>query len=105
GRVEEMPRSLRHAIALSVALAATMIASTAGLSAQASSPAATISTLSAASCSGSNAEVEQAVDVRLGYVYEEWMGCSKIAFSRSPDARRTFTPGFTLPPLGGCNLN
>src|SRR5437016_10002067 len=27
-----------------------------------------------ASCSGPNAEVEQAADVALGYVYETWMG-------------------------------
>jgi BNR/Asp-box repeat len=100
-----MPTSLRHAIALSVALAATMIASTAGLAASASYSAGTISNLSAASCSGSNAEVEQAVDVRLGYVYEEWMGCSKIAFSRSLDGGRTFSPAFTIPASVGSNLN
>src|SRR4051812_33756827 len=34
-------------------------------------------------CSGQNAEVEQATDPVAGYVYEEWMGCSGIAFARS----------------------
>ena len=38
-----------------------------------------------ASCSGQNAEVLQAVDRALGYVYETWMGCRGIAFSRSTD--------------------
>src|SRR5437870_10026772 len=43
-----------------------------------------------ASCSGQNAEVEQAADVKLGYVYETWMGCRGIAFARSTDGGRTF---------------
>jgi hypothetical protein len=37
------------------------------------------------SCSTQNAEVEQAVDTNLGYVYEDWMGCNGIGFSRSVD--------------------
>src|SRR5207302_6802819 len=44
-----------------------------------------------ASCSGQNAEVEQAADAKLGYVYETWMGCRGIAFApldrRRPDLR------------------
>ena len=64
-----------------------------------------ISNLSATSCSGQNAEVESAVDPRLGYVYEEWMGCSKIAFARSTDGGKTFGPAFTLPSSIGSNLN
>ena len=47
-----------------------------------------ISNLSSTSCSGSNAEVEQAVDTSNGYVYEDWMGCSKIGFARSTTAAR-----------------
>jgi hypothetical protein len=40
-------------------------------------------------CSGSNAEVEQAVDGR--YVYEVWIGCNRsIGFARSVDGGRTF---------------
>jgi hypothetical protein len=64
-----------------------------------------ISNLSATSCSGQNAEVESAVDPGLGYVYEEWMGCSKIAFARSTDGGKTFGPAFTLPGSIGSNLN
>ena len=37
------------------------------------------------SCTGDNAEVEQAVDTKLGYVYEDWMGCQGIGFARSTD--------------------
>jgi hypothetical protein len=43
-----------------------------------------------ATCSGQNAEVEQAVDPALGYVYEEWMGCKGIGFARSTDGGRSF---------------
>ena len=43
-----------------------------------------ISDVSAPSaCTGDNAEVEQAVDSKLGYVYEDWMGCHGIGFARS----------------------
>jgi hypothetical protein len=64
-----------------------------------------ISNLTARSCSGSNAEVEQAVDTALGYVYEDWMGCSKIGFARSTDGGRTFSPAMTIPGSIGSNLN
>ncbi len=64
-----------------------------------------ISNLSATSCSGANAEVVSAVDPKLGYVYEEWMGCSKIAFARSTDGGKTFEPAYTLPCSIGSNLN
>src|SRR5258707_7576941 len=50
------------------------------------------------SCSGQNAEVEQAVDPKLGYVYEEWMGCRGIAVARSADGARTWgVPGRPSP--------
>src|SRR6266702_7695527 len=64
-----------------------------------------ISNLTNSSCSGSNAEVEQAVDPSNGYIYEDWMGCSKIAFSRSTDGGKTFSDPFTLPGSIGSNLN
>ena len=64
-----------------------------------------ISNLSAASCSGANAEVEQAADATLGYVYEVWMGCSKIGFTRSTDGGTTFEPAFTVLGSIGSNLN
>ena len=47
-------------------------------------------------CAGQNAEVEQAVDARLGYVYEEWMGCQGIAFARSTDGGRTWSAPVSL---------
>jgi hypothetical protein len=57
------------------------------------------------SCSGQNAEVEQAVDPRLGYVYEEWMGCQGIAFARSTDGGRTFGEPMSVPGSVGSNVN
>jgi hypothetical protein len=58
-----------------------------------------------ASCSGQNAEVLQAVDRTLGYVYEEWMGCRGIAFARSTDGGRTFETPISVPGSVGSNVN
>src|ERR1700675_1913709 len=58
-----------------------------------------------ASCSGQNAEVLQAVDRTLGYVYEEWMGCRGIAFARSTDGGATFQTPISVPGSIGSNLN
>lgn len=57
------------------------------------------------SCAGQNAEVEQAVDATLGYVYEEWMGCSGIAFARSTDGGKTFGEPLSVPGSVGSGLN
>lgn len=51
-------------------------------------------------CNGQNAEVEQAVDRRRGYVYEEWMGCEGIALARSTDGGRTWQAPVDLPGAG-----
>ncbi len=56
-------------------------------------------------CGGQNAEVEQAVDPRLGYVYEDWMGCKGIAFTRSTDGGRTWDAPVNLPGTVGSNIN
>ncbi len=57
-------------------------------------------------CSGQNAEVEQAVDPKLGhYVYEEWMGCKGIAFARSIDGGITFSDPIAVPGSVGSNSN
>jgi hypothetical protein len=56
-------------------------------------------------CRGQNAEVEQAIDARLGYVDEEWMGCQGIAFSRSADGGRTWQPPVSLLGTVGSNLD
>jgi hypothetical protein len=58
-----------------------------------------------ASCSGQNAEVVQAVDRALGYVYESWMGCRGIAFARSTDGGRTFSTPLSVPGSVGSNVN
>jgi len=58
-----------------------------------------------ASCSGQNAEVLQAVDRTLGYVYETWMGCRGIAFARSTDGGRTFETPISVPGSVGSNVN
>src|SRR6266851_1384038 len=55
-------------------------------------------------CGGQNAEVEQAVDARLGYVYGEWMGCKGIGFARSADGGRTWSAPVDLPGTGS-NIN
>src|SRR5258708_19370926 len=57
------------------------------------------------SCSGQNAEVEQAVDPQLGYVYEGWMGCRGIAVARSADRGRTWDAPVNLPATLCSNLN
>ena len=57
------------------------------------------------SCAGQNAEVEQATDPTLGYVYEEWMGCSGIGFARSTDGGQTFGKPFNVPGSVGSNFN
>jgi hypothetical protein len=56
-------------------------------------------------CAGQNAEVEQAVDTKLGYVYEEWMGCRGISFARSTDGGGTFGEPISVPGSGGSNVN
>jgi hypothetical protein len=58
-----------------------------------------------ASCSSQNAEVEQAVDQKLGYVYEEFMGCRGIAFARSTDGGKTFEKPISVPGSVGSNIN
>jgi len=58
-----------------------------------------------APCAGQNAEVEQAVDPALGYVYETWMGCRGIAFARSTDGGRTFEEPLSVPGSVGSNYN
>ena len=58
-----------------------------------------------ASCSGQNAEVEQAADAKLGYVYETWMGCRGIVFARSTDGGRTFDTPISVPGSVGSNVN
>ena len=58
-----------------------------------------------ASCSGQNAEVEQASDPKLGYVYETWMGCRGIAFARSTDGGATFGAPISVPGSVGSNVN
>lgn len=58
-----------------------------------------------ASCAGQNAEVEQAVDPKLGYVYETWMGCKGIAFARSTDGGLSFDPPISVPGSVGSNVN
>jgi hypothetical protein len=58
-----------------------------------------------ASCSGQNAEVEQAVDSKLGYVYATWMGCRGIAFARSTDSGLSFQTPISVPGSVGSNIN
>src|SRR5438045_8873239 len=100
-----MSSPLTRAAAGGVAVAAILITPAVASAASTSYSVGPISNLSATSCSGANAEVEQAVDPSLGYVYEEWMGCSKIAFSRSLDGGATFGAAATLPGSIGSNLN
>ena len=57
------------------------------------------------SCSGQNAEVEQAVDPAVHYVYETWMGCKGIGFARSIDGGLSFQAPISLPGSVGSNVN
>ncbi|HEY6238050.1 MAG TPA: sialidase family protein, partial [Thermoplasmata archaeon] len=54
--------------------------------------------------SSGNAEVVQAFDPATGNLYEAWIGCGGIGFSRSTDGGATFEPALTVPgstpPLG-----
>ncbi len=56
---------------------------------------------------GANAEVEQATDPVLGYVYEEWMAqaCGGIAFARSTDGGLTFGAPMSVPGSVGSTFN
>ncbi len=60
-----------------------------------------IQTVSRACDQNSDAEVEQAVDPSLGYVYESWMGCNGIGFARSTDGGLRFDPSVSIPQSGG----
>ena len=46
---------------------------------------------------GSNAEVQQTYDSARGILYELWIGCGGIGFSRSLDGGRSFQPAFVVP--------
>lgn len=55
-------------------------------------------TLVVGNCSsGGNAEVEQAYDAANGYLYEAWIGCQGIGFSRSTDGGLSFGSVQTVP--------
>ncbi len=54
--------------------------------------------------SSGNAEVEQAYDPTVGYLYEAWIGCGGIGFSRSIDGGYSFETAFSVAgstPAGG----
>lgn len=64
----------------------------------------TVGTISEISngCSGSNAEVESAVDTANGnYVYQAWIGCGGIGFARSIDGGKTFSAPIRIPGSSG----
>jgi hypothetical protein len=96
-------RALAAATAI-VGLAAALAGPAPALAAGATYTISPISDVSA-SCSGQNAEVEQAADARLGYVYEVWMGCRGIGFARSADAGRSFGTPISVPGSVGSNVN
>ena len=87
-----------------MALAATLVGAVPASAATAQYIVSPITNLSA-QCNGQNAEVEQAADPRLGYVYETWMGCNGIAFARSTDGGLTFSKPISVPGSIGSNLN
>lgn len=109
-----MPRHLRRlrvitvltAVALATAMGTTCARAAGG--APLAEPAASYQVgpiTDVSTCSGQNAEVEQAVDARLGYIYEEWMGCRGIAVTRSTDGGRTWDAPVNLPDTVGSNFN
>src|SRR2546423_11072548 len=64
-----------------------------------------VNNVSGTSCTGGNAEVLQAVDTKLGYVYETWIGCKGIGFARSTDGGRTFDAPISVAGSIGSNYN
>jgi hypothetical protein len=105
------PRSLRAPTALgAVIVAAAMGAATAGAAGAAIAAGPTVALqvgpiTGISACGGQNAEVEQAADPRLGYVYEAWMGCKGIAVTRSADGGKTWGAPVNLPGTIGSNVN
>jgi hypothetical protein len=91
-------------VLVGIAASAALFGATPALSASASYTIGPVNDVSA-SCSGQNAEVEQAVDPKLGYVYEEWMGCRGIAFARSTDGGKRFETPISVPGSVGSNVN
>jgi hypothetical protein len=87
-------------MAVPLALSPPALASLASAAAYSVGPVTDVST-----CAGQNAEVEQAADPALGYVYETWMGCKGIAFARSTDGGRTFGTPISVPGSVGSNVN
>ena len=92
-----MRKSVLRGVGAIAGAAAALAAPLAGSAASSTYTVGPISNLSSTSCSGQNAEVEQAADAQRGYVYVVWMGCSKIAFSRSTDGGVSFSPAITVP--------
>jgi hypothetical protein len=95
---------ITRAVAVAAALAAVLGATPAAAAPTASYAIGPVRNVSV-SCAGQNAEVEQAVDAKLGYVYEVWMGCRGIAFARSTDGGATFQAPISVPGSVGSNLN
>jgi hypothetical protein len=91
-------------VLVGIAASAALFGATPALSASTSYTIGPVNDVSA-SCSGQNAEVEQAVDPKLEYVYEEWMGCRGIAFARSTDGGKTFETPISVPGSVGSNVN
>lgn len=97
-----------HGFRAVTALSATILATAVGGAATAAGPAPSYRVgpiTSISTCGGQNAEVEQAVDPKLGYIYEEWMGCRGIAVARSTDGGRTWDAPVNLPRTAGSNVN
>ena len=99
-----MRRALQPAVGIAAAVAAALSVVTAQAAGGVTYTTGAISNLTS-SCSGQNAEVEQAVDPSLGYVYEAWMGCSGIAFARSLDGGSTWSRPSVVPGSVGSNVN
>src|SRR5437879_2215379 len=89
---------------LALSAAAALFAATPAFSAGPSYNVGPVTDISA-SCSSQNAEVEQAVDQKLGYVYEAFMGCRGIAFDRSTNGGATFDTPISVPGSIGSNVN
>lgn len=100
----------RRILALTVAAALACVAVVAAPPAvRASAPTVTATSTPvtdlSSTCGGQNAEVEQAVDPALHYVYAEWMGCTGIAFARSTDGGLHFNEPLSVPGSIGSNYN
>lgn len=106
-----VPKSVRHRFTLGLLLVSAVVLAAAPVGAAAAVVAARVAEsyqISApvdvsSACSAQNAETIQAVDPRADAVYDAWMGCKGVGFSRSLDRGTTWSAPITVQGSEGQN--